>query len=85
MTCTSGVVNMLEGMYAAAVSSAARVGPSSQLNRVPARLLPHFLQISALFVIVSVADAIIYENTLELATSVVIGECVLGIERQWPE
>jgi hypothetical protein len=30
-------------------------------------------QISAVFVVFSVADAIIYENTLELATSVVIG------------
>ncbi|KAL4858866.1 Mitogen-activated protein kinase kinase kinase dlk-1 [Chlorella vulgaris] len=34
--------------------------------------------ISALFVIVSVADAIIYENTLELATSVVIDSLVLA-------
>ncbi len=37
---------------------------------VPPRLP---LQISSVFVLFSVADAIIYENTLELATSIIIG------------
>lgn len=35
---------------------------------------PRTVQISAVFVLYTVADAVVYENTLELATSILLGE-----------